>query len=156
MRWPERVPMIGVLFILLLFSPAMASALTMRDVGKDFICNCGCNNLLPDCDMECGEQLRKVIATKIEQGWDKPKIAAYMIDNYGEKLLAAPTKKGFNLTAWLTPFVAILVAGGAIFAVVRRWTSRQPAASDAQGSEDLASLEQRYQKRLDAELKDFD
>ncbi|MBI3016166.1 MAG: cytochrome c-type biogenesis protein CcmH [Candidatus Tectomicrobia bacterium] len=156
MRWSEPVFVIGFLVTLLLSSPAMAATLTVRDVGKDFICNCGCNNLLPVCDMECGEQLRKVIATKIEQGWDKPKIVAYMIDNYGEKLLAAPTKKGFNLTAWLTPFAAILVAGGAIFAVVRRWASRQPAASDALGGEDLARLEERYQRRMEAELKDFD
>jgi len=140
MRWSKPVFLIGFLVTLLVSSPAMAATLTVREVARDFICNCGCNNLLPDCDMECGEQLRKVIAGKIEQGWDKPKIVAYMVENYGEKLLAAPTKKGFHLTAWFTPFVAILAAGGVIFAVVRRWVSQQPAASETPGGEDLARL----------------
>ena len=89
-------------------------ALVVSDVAKEFVCNCGCNKMLTDCDMQCGEQLRGVIAAKIGEGWDKPRIMDLLVRNYGEKLLAAPTKSGFNLTAWVTPFAAILLGGGMI------------------------------------------
>tara|TARA_B100000315_G_C14478111_1_gene541586 strand:+ start:781 stop:990 length:210 start_codon:yes stop_codon:yes gene_type:complete len=45
------------------------------------------------------------------------------LERYGEKALSAPTKKGFNLTAWVTPFFAIIVGSAGIRSVVSRWVS---------------------------------
>ena len=44
-------------------------------------------------------------------GKSKPEVLQAMVAQYGERILAAPTKEGFNLTAWIIPFV-MLVAGG--------------------------------------------
>src|SRR3989338_7666262 len=109
-----------------LWAPA-AMALVVSDVAKEFVCNCGCNKMLTDCDMQCGEQLRGVIAAKIGEGWDKPRIMDMLVRNYGEKLLAAPTKSGFNLTAWVPPFAVILVGGVMISLTVGEWVARRRA-----------------------------
>ncbi len=137
-----------------LWAPA-ALALVVSDVAKEFICNCGCNKMLTDCDMQCGEQLRGVIAAKIGEGWDKPRIMDLLVKNYGEKLLAAPTKSGFNLTAWVTPFAAILVGGVMISLAVGEWVARR-RATQRMRLVSPAGVEARYLDRVDEELKKFD
>ncbi|MBI4537431.1 MAG: cytochrome c-type biogenesis protein CcmH [candidate division NC10 bacterium] len=132
-----------------------ALALVVSDVAKEFICSCGCNKMLTDCDMQCGDQLRGVIAAKITERWDKPRIMELLIRNYGEKLLAAPTKSGFNLTAWLTPFAAILAGGVMISLAVGEWVARRRAAQRARLARPV-TVEAEYLKRVDAELKHFD
>lgn len=138
-----------------LWAPA-ALALVVTDVAKEFICNCGCNKMLPDCDMQCGEQLRGVIAAKIGEGWDKPRIMDLLVRNYGEKLLAAPTKSGFNLTAWVTPFAAILVGGVLISLAVGEWVARRRAMQRVRLASPVTMVEGKYLDRVDEELKHFD
>ncbi len=138
-----------------LFAPP-ALALVVTDVAKEFICNCGCNNLLPDCNMECGDQLRGVIAAKIKAGWDKPRIMDFLVKNYGETLLAAPTKSGFNLTAWITPFAAVLAGGVMISLAIGEWVARRRAAQRVRLVSPTTAVEGKYLDRVDEELKHFD
>ncbi len=138
-----------------LFAPP-ALALVVTDVAKEFICNCGCNNLLPDCNMECGDQLRGVIAAKINAGWDKPRIMDFLVKNYGETLLAAPTKSGFNLTAWITPFAAVLAGGVMISLAVGEWVARRRAAQRMRLASPTARVEGKYLDQVDEELNHFD
>ena len=136
------------------WAPA-ALALVVSDVTKEFVCNCGCNQMLTDCEMPCAEQLRGVIAAKIGEGWDKPRIMDLLVRNYGEKLLAAPTKSGFNLTAWVTPFAAILVGGVMISLAVGEWVARRRATQRVRLTTP-ASMDGKYLERVDEELKHFD
>lgn len=136
------------------WAPA-ASALIVSDVAKEFICNCGCNKMLTDCDMPCGEQLRGMIAGKIAEGWDKPRITNFLVKSYGEKLLAAPTKSGFNLTAWVTPFAVILVGGVLISLAVMEWVTRRRAAQRIRLAMPIG-VERKYLDRVDEELNHFD
>lgn len=133
-----------------------ALALMVSDVAKEFICNCGCNKMLTDCDMQCGEQLRGVVAAKIKEGWDKPRIMDLLVRNYGEKLLAAPTKSGFNLTAWITPFAAILVGGVMISLAVGEWVARRRAAQRVRLASSAPRVEAKYLNRVDEELRHLD
>lgn len=79
-------------------------------------------------------------------------ILAYFGDKYGEKILSAPTAEGFNLLAWVTPF--LLVGFGGVFVVitVRHWTSRRAATAPTAA----AKPSSQYDELLDKELKDFD
>ena len=148
----RRKPIL-LLAALLLFWAAPAIALTVRDVAGEFICSCGCNKLLPDCDMQCGEQLREVIAAKIREGWAKPRIAAFLVQAYGEKLLAAPTKQGFNLTAWVTPFLALGMGALAVSLVIRRWRLSYHLQAKPKADE---AVEDRYVGRFEEELRKYD
>lgn len=142
--------------IMLFFVSPMAYGLSVRDVSKEFICNCGCGKLLSECDMECGRTLRKIIAGKIGEGWAKDQIMQYMMATYGETLLAAPTKKGFNLTAWTTPFVAIFVAGFLIASVLIRWSKkREGNGRDYRQKEDTTFSNQKYLEKFEKEMKEI-
>ncbi len=174
MRWPKRsnacvrggrssdravtrrVAMVAAWVAVSWLSAPPALALVVSDVAKEFVCNCGCNKMLTDCDMQCGEQLRGVIAGKIGEGWDKPRIMDLLVRNYGEKLLAAPTKSGFNLTAWITPFAAILVGGVMISLAVGEWVARRRALQRVRLASPASFVEGEYLARVDEELKHFD
>ena len=41
-------------------------------------------------------------------------ILASFVTRYGEKVLSAPTASGFNLAAWVTPFLVILIGAVSI------------------------------------------
>ncbi len=154
--WARRTGLIAAwVAVTWLWAPAVL-ALVVTDVAKEFICNCGCNKMLPDCDMQCGEQLRGVIAAKIGEGWDKPRIMDLLVRNYGEKLLAAPTKSGFNLTAWITPFAAILIGGVLISLAVGEWVTRRRAMQRVRLASPVTMIEGKYLDRVDEELKHFD
>jgi cytochrome c-type biogenesis protein CcmH len=136
----------------------MAYGLSVKDVSQEFICNCGCGKLLSECDMECGKMLRKIIAGKIGEGWAKDQIVQYMMATYGETLLAAPTKKGFNLTAWTTPFVAIFVAGFLIASILRRWSKKRgDGESDSrQKGEAAAVSDEKYLEKFEKEMSEIE
>lgn len=156
MRWRRSAaPLLSVL-LLAGSSSTVDAALTVSEVAAEFICNCGCNKVLTECDMACGEQLRGIIKAKIEEGWDKPQIIRFMVENYGERLLAAPTKEGFNLTAWVTPFLALFAGAGLVAVAIRRWASHASSSPTANLDGALKEgLERRHGTRLDEELKRF-
>ena len=79
-----------------------------------------------------------------------------LVKSYGEKLLAAPTKSGFNLTAWVTPFVAILGGGVMISLAVGEWVARRRATQRVRFASQVQPVEGRYLDRVDEELKSFD
>jgi cytochrome c-type biogenesis protein CcmH len=134
-----------------------AFALTTTEIAKEFICNCGCNQMLDQCDMSCGEQLRGVITGKINEGWSKDKIVAYMIDNYGESLLAAPTKEGFNLTAWILPFAVVIAGGVFIYSLGVKWVRRNKESEGVGEEEKVAQkVGTEYEDKLDNELDKFE
>ncbi len=146
---------LGIIIFLtvLLATPVMADSL--RDVSRQLICQCGCSAILNDCShAECGarEAMTALIAQRLSQGQPPAEIVRYFVARYGEQVLAAPPKKGFNLTAWLLPLAALLVGVGVIYAALRRWVWRGHHPPTAPVSRETA---EEYQRRLDNELANF-
>ena len=146
-----------LLFALLALSPARAYAATVSDISKQFICQCGCNMVLFNCThAECGSRsaMTALITQKLDQGQSEEQIIQFFVSQYGEQVLASPPKKGFNLTAWILPFAAILVGGLVIYITLKKWVRR--------GQENLATAtveageeDENYRRRLEEELSDF-
>jgi cytochrome c-type biogenesis protein CcmH len=111
-----------------------------------------CQNLsVGDSPSEMANQMRELIREKLQQGESPDQIRAYFVSRYGEWILLAPKRQGFNWVAWLLPFGAILVGGGVIGWVVRRGAAR----SRAPRQEALQPLDPHYARRLEAELKEW-
>ena len=66
---------------------------------------------------------RSLITERWRQGQTPDEIIEYFVATYGEKVLAAPTKSGFNIVAWVTPFVVLIVGTAAVFLVARTWSA---------------------------------
>jgi len=87
-------------------------------------------------------------------GKSKEEILAYFGVKYGEKILSAPTTEGFNLFAWITPFLLVAIGGTFIVVTVRRWVGRRAHAPIPR--EPTTPAASPYTEVLEKELKDFD
>ena len=105
----------------------------------------------PQADRE-----RAFIRHEIAQGKTKDQIINDLVAQYGTGVLAEPPKSGFDLTAWLVPGIAIILAAIGIAFGLRRWrragrTLEEEAA--ASGEKPLDSTER---ERLDSDLARYD
>ena len=103
---------------------------TFRQVSEALVCQCGCNMILYVCNhVNCPSAypFRDSIEAMILRGNTKEEIIAQFVAREGEIVLSAPRTEGFNLAAWVTPFV-MLVLGGVFLGSFLRARQRRSAA----------------------------
>lgn len=153
-RWLIRL---GLLFLLVVFmvSPVRAAP-SVDDVARQLVCQCGCLMILNNCvHGECTSRdtMLAIIEQKIAQGQSSEQIVQAFVNQYGEQVLAEPPKRGFNLTAWLFPFVALAIGGVIIYVALKKWLRRgEPPVSIMPETEEEY---ENYRQRLEQELKEF-
>ena len=108
-------------------------------VEKKLRCQCGCTLDVYTCrttDFACevSPAMHRDIIGLVEGGYGAQEIIDAFVDSYGEKVLMAPTKSGFNLVGWTMPFGALLVGGGVLAVLLRRWRRRGAVAAAERGS----------------------
>lgn len=156
-----RILTLSMVLLLAWLLPATvyAADLTSKDIEKELMCQCGCTMVVDVCECETANQMRVKIAGMITEGQDKDQILAEFVSLYGEDILAVPTKKGFNLVAWIGPFAAVIGGGTGLFFLLRAWARRGKRTSKAEEplSEQSLSLpeDESYKGRLEDELKQY-
>ncbi len=147
----------GFLLLGLYLAPhAEAEELRMGDVASGLICQCGCNNVLSVCEMQgWAVPAKALIQERINQGWSKEEIISYFVEQYGPKILAAPPKEGFNITAWVMPFVLIGAGAALILLLLRTWVKRE-RFREGMEHQSLAEMNEeetsKYREKLKSEL----
>jgi cytochrome c-type biogenesis protein CcmH/NrfF len=63
----------------------------------------------------------------VDGGHSAQEILAAFKAVYGEKVLMAPLKHGFNLVGYTMPYVALGAGAIVVAALMQRWKSRTPA-----------------------------
>ena len=81
---------------------------------------------------------RDVLAL-VEGGHDGPEILAAFQSVYGERVLMAPVKSGFNLLGYGMPFIALGTGAVVIAVLLRRWKLRARAAEFAPAATNVAA-----------------
>jgi cytochrome c-type biogenesis protein CcmH len=97
---------------------------------------------------------RAYIARLVRSCRSKDEIKAALVDEFGDSVLALPSRDGFNLSVYVAPLLAMLLAGAAIVVALARWRRAGASASArraALGSPDL--LDPTDVMRLDEELR---
>ena len=132
--------------LVLLMAPAVALGATPRttlhDVEDEVMCNV-CGTPLNVSDSPQADRERAFIVNLIERGYTKQQVKDAMVKQFGTGILDVPKGHGFDLTAYLVPALAIVLAGGVIAVAVTRWRrTRTGTLSAAAGpsSKDSALL----------------
>jgi len=151
---------------LLLFSTsARVLAVTTQEVEEALTCQCGCGLTVHSCNhLQCGFAVpaKKTIAELVSQGKGKEEITTYFVSGdgnfsgYGEKVLSAPTTAGFNLAAWITPFLALLIGGVLIGAISLRWARHRQQNQTKETQQQPVSATDQQRERLKKELESFE
>ena len=130
---------------------------SQTELEEALTCQCGCGLTVHSCNhLQCGFAIprKKEIAQSLDAGKGREEILASFVSTYGEKILSAPTKTGFNLAAWVTPFL-VVVAGGILIGVMSlRWSKRESQENTpASGTSGVTDAQRR---RLQKELDSFE
>src|ERR1700730_16600011 len=89
---------------------ASSGKASLQEVSEGLTCQCGCGLTVANCNhpqCEFSLPVRTQIEAMIGKGTGGPEIIAYFRSKYGEKILSAPTREGFNLLAWIMPLAVI-------------------------------------------------
>ena len=105
----------------------------IKAIEHRLACNCGCTLDIFTCrttDFTCtySPELHREVVALDRAGKTAQEILDAFVAKYGEKALMAPKAEGFNLWGYLLPGSAILLAGGALVAVLSR---RRAAVAEA-------------------------
>jgi cytochrome c-type biogenesis protein CcmH len=119
--------------------PKPNATASMTDAQRDELehqlhCQCGCNLDVYTCrttDFACSVSpaMHADVMGLVSGGHSAQEILAAFRAIYGEKVLMAPGKSGFNLVGYTMPFVALGAGAIIVSALLRRWKSRAPTAA---------------------------
>lgn len=137
-----------------------AAAVVISDLENALMCKCddNCGKVMINCTCSTSDKTRADFRKKLESGLTTEQVIQIYVDKYGETILSAPTKTGFNLTAWLTPFAALVGGGFGIRKIAQAWLSkgRKGNKEKEEGAQEEKSSSQaisgEYSKRLEKEL----
>lgn len=130
----------------------------IQAIEKRLRCSCGCGLDIYTCrttDFSCtySPALHKDVLRLAGQGKTAQQITDEFVAQYGEAVLMAPPKRGFNLAGYFVPSIAIVVAGVILTLVLRRWTREaevQAVQSDATPAPNASPAElERLRQELD-------
>ncbi|GAW93737.1 cytochrome c-type biogenesis protein [Calderihabitans maritimus] len=126
-----------------------------KKIEANLMCTDGCGMYLKACDNYTAQQMREEIRQKLAEGMSEEEIYGYMISIYGEEVMAAPPPNvPFNITAWVTPFLAILGGGLVIYLALDKWVFYRE--QNRQAEEELDEIEAaEYEEILNEEMKKY-
>ncbi len=132
-------------------------ATRFNELGHQMMCICGCGQILLECNhVGCpsSDGMRNELMTAVSRGDSDSLVEQSFVQKYGPTVLAAPTGKGFDRTAWIVPFVALGLGFGVVVLVIRAWKNRPaPAIADGLPPVRGSELEQfRDQARKETDL----
>jgi cytochrome c-type biogenesis protein CcmH len=143
----------AALSLLVLAAPALAATpqTSITDVEDEVMCPI-CGTLLELAESPQAQRERVLVRRLIAEGRSKDEIKDALVDQYGRQVLALPGGSGFDLSAYLVPAIAFVVAVLALAIGVRRW--RRAAEPHGPGSSKGPQGEEA--ERLEADLARYD
>jgi cytochrome c-type biogenesis protein CcmH len=130
-------------------------AANLPDIENEVMCPvCGTAlnlSFSPQADRE-----RAFIRHEIARGKTKQQIIDDLVTQYGTSVLAEPPKSGFDLTAWLVPGIAIILAAIGIAFGLRRWRRAGRARQEKAATDGEKPLDSAERERLDSDLARYD
>ena len=98
------------------------------DLEHQIHCQCGCNLDVYTCrttDFACSVSpaMHSDVMGLVDGGHNAQEILNAFKAVYGEKVLMAPVRSGFNLVGYTMPFVALAAGAIGVAALLRRWKS---------------------------------
>lgn len=139
---------LGILVVAVTMLGADSSTTRLDKVGHKLVCQCGCGQILMECNhVGCpvSPVMISELRTQLDGGANEKASLDFFINKYGPIALAAPIRGGFDNVAWIAPFAVLILAVVGVALLVRYWIRRHnrlnpagvPAAPLAPSGESL-------------------
>lgn len=127
-----RVRVVLALFAgVILFLAAGDDAARIDRLGHQMMCVCGCNQILLECNhVGCpySDRMRNQLTAAVTRGDSDHGVLQWFIQTYGTTVLTVPTNRGFNLLAWIMPYLALILGIGSVVLLLWIWKKRPVSA----------------------------
>jgi cytochrome c-type biogenesis protein CcmH len=133
--------------------PALASERhpTLGELEGEVMCPT-CKTTLDQSSAPIADRIRRFITARIAAGDTKSEIKQQLVDQFGPAVLAEPSRHGFNLLAWVLPFVGLGLGAVVLGVLAWRWSRGRAGSLEPVGP----SLDPELDRRVDEELARFD
>ena len=154
----RRVIVLAVGLALVLTAPGATGAraampqTSLSEVSSEVMCPV-CGTLLELAESPQAQREKAFISRLVAAGRTKEQIKDALVAEYGTEVLALPRGSGFDLSAYLVPVIAFLIAAVALALGVLRWRR-----AGAHSGDDLppAGPSAADSERLEADLARYD
>jgi cytochrome c-type biogenesis protein CcmH len=152
----RSAPLLVLLALLLAVAIPVAAAAPRPQVGvadiEDEVMCPVCGTLLELAESPQAKREKVYVRRLIAEGKSRAEIKEELVAQYGENVLALPSRSGFDLSAYLVPAIALVIALVALIIGVGRWRRQGrdgpgPPASGPRGEDE---------ERLDADIARYD
>ncbi len=139
--------------------PTIAQVDRARQIGGKFMCMCGCNQVLTQCNhVGCttSTAMLKELDQSVARGDSEDVITQGFVQEFGTKVYAEPPKSGLSLVAWMLPSIYLLIGTVLVVFIISRWRSRvleEPATAGGASGFSAEELE-RARQRVARETED--
>lgn len=157
---PRVAPVVwlGVALALLSVGALNARAATpqtsLSEVSSEVMCPV-CGTLLELAESPQAQREKAFVSRLVAAGRTKEQIKDALVAEYGTEVLALPQGSGFDLSAYLVPVIAFIVAAVALAVGILRWR-RAGARSDRDDPAAAAGPSAEDSERLEADLARYD
>jgi cytochrome c-type biogenesis protein CcmH len=144
-----RLALLLVCCLVAASSASTADPPSAADLEAELVCPT-CKTTLDQSNAPVAQRMKRFIRERIAAGDTEQEIKDALVAQFGENVLATPSKSGFGLLAWLLPLGVLVVGAVGVALLVRGWSGRGgPPTGDA-------PLDPALERRLDDELARFD
>ncbi len=136
-------------------APQPVPQTTVNQIEGEVMCPV-CGTLLELADSPQARREKVFVAKLVAEGKSQAEVKDALVAQYGAEVLATPEASGFDLTAYLVPILAILIAAVALAYSVMRW--RRSGDHEGQPADESATQAPRGEdaERLEADLSRYD
>ncbi len=106
------------------------------------------------CGTTACEQWRALIREKLAEGWSEEEIKTYFVNQYGDRVLAEPPRRGLNWLVYIIPPAAFLAGVFLLYLGWRNWHQPVSEIEPPKPPEEIADDE--YVAQLEEELRRSD
>jgi len=139
---------LALLVVLSLATSAATSA--ADDVEGKLMAPCCGANTVREHDSGSAMQMRDEIRQMLAEGRSEKEILAFYAAKYGDKILAMPEARGFNLVPYLVPILLLVVGGVFLLVAMRRWRGDPASLIEKRAA---PKLDPEYLARLERDLE---
>lgn len=111
-----------------------------------------CHERLDQSNSPFATQVKQHLVQWCAAGWTADRVRNTLVAQFGEQILAAPPKHGFDLLAWVVPGAALALGAAVAGTLAWVWSRsrRGPPGGDA------VALDPAMDARIDADLAGFE
>lgn len=145
------VALVAALSLTLATSAVAAGPPVQADLEAEIVCPT-CKTTLDQSNAPIAVRMKAYIRTRIAAGDSGAEIKSQLVEQFGPGVLAEPSKRGFDLLAWLLPLGAVAIGAVVVGVLAVTWSKKRNGAAAAPEDD----LDPELERRLDEELDRFE